>query len=127
MKTLLRVCWLFLRSYSWSVFSITEIRKPTDLSQATNKIYHIMLYTNQNAVVIGINCIGSYKSNYHTITTTTASLFFLHIECMKLEQNRKQQVGKYKISEMLIIIECLQIKYNKVIIKIYSIMKIKYK
>jgi len=46
---------------------------------------------------------------------------------MKLEQNRKQKVGKYKISEMLIIIECLQIKYNKVITKIYSIMKIKYK
>jgi hypothetical protein len=22
-------------------------------------------------VVIGIDCIGSYKSNYHTITTTT--------------------------------------------------------
>jgi hypothetical protein len=46
---------------------------------------------------------------------------------MKLEQNRKQKVGKYKISDMLIIIEYLQIKYNKVITIIYSIMKIKYK
>jgi hypothetical protein len=34
---------------------------------------------------------------------------FFYIECMKLEQNRKQKVGKYKISEKLIIIECLQI------------------
>jgi len=24
------------------------------------------------SVVIGIDCIGSYKSNYHTIMTTTA-------------------------------------------------------
>jgi hypothetical protein len=46
---------------------------------------------------------------------------------MKIEQYRKQKVGKYIISEMLIIIECLQIKYNKGITIIYSIMKIKYK
>jgi hypothetical protein len=31
---------------------------------------------------------------------------------MKLEQNRKQKVGKYKISEKLIIFECLQITHN---------------
>jgi hypothetical protein len=31
---------------------------------------------------------------------------------MKLEQNRKQKVGKYKISEKLIIIEYLQITHN---------------
>ena len=38
--------------------------------------------------------------------------FFFYIECMKLEQNRKKKVGKYKISEKLIIIECLQITHN---------------
>jgi hypothetical protein len=42
-------------------------------------LYHIMLYTSPwarfeltTSVVIGTDCIGSCKSNYHTITTTTA-------------------------------------------------------
>jgi hypothetical protein len=46
----------------------------TDLSQVTDKLYHIMLYTSPwsrfeltISVVIGTDCI----SNYHTITATT--------------------------------------------------------
>jgi hypothetical protein len=42
------------------------------------KLYHIMLYTPPRAgfelttlVVIGTDCIGSCKSNYHTMTITT--------------------------------------------------------
>jgi hypothetical protein len=53
--------------------------KITDLPQVTDKPYHIMLYTSPWArveptpsVVIGTYCISSCKSNYHTITTTTA-------------------------------------------------------
>jgi hypothetical protein len=52
--------------------------KTTDLSQVTDKLYHIMLYTSPwsrfeltTSVVIGTDCIGSCKSNYYMITATT--------------------------------------------------------
>jgi hypothetical protein len=57
--------------------------KTTDLSQVTDKLYHIMLYTSPwsrfeltTSAVIGTDCIGSCKSNYHTITATTAPVVF---------------------------------------------------
>jgi hypothetical protein len=62
-------------------------RKPEDtektaiLSQVTDKLYLIMLCTSPlegfkltTSVVIGTDCIGSCKSNYYTITATTALL-----------------------------------------------------
>ena len=50
--------------------------KTTDLSQVTDKLYHIMLYTSPwsrfeltTVLVIGTDCIDSCKCNYHPITT----------------------------------------------------------
>jgi hypothetical protein len=69
---------------SWrSVLLVEETGGPRENHrpqvQVTNKLYHIMLYTSPwsifeltTSVVIGTDCIGSCKSNYHTITATTA-------------------------------------------------------
>jgi len=70
--------------------------KTTDMSQVIDKLYHIMVYASPCAefklttsVVICTDCIGSCKSNYHTITTTKIPSLYICTFCFRLRKMYK--------------------------------------
>ena len=73
---------------SWR--SVLLVKETAGLSQVTDKSYYIKLYQihlamndvkTHSLMVIGIDCTGSCKSNYHTITSTTAPIYMKVKEC----------------------------------------------
>jgi hypothetical protein len=80
---------------------LEEPKTTTDLSQVTDKLHHIMLYTwarveHTTSVVIGTHCIGNCKSNYHTITAKTAP--HLLFEIFKIKDRLYVRVAQISFS-----------------------------
>ena len=95
--------------FKWKKLEYSE--KTADLSQVTGKLYHIMLnrahlacsgFELTTLVVIGTDCIGSFKSNYHTITTTTAPVDIKTL----CRQKRYMQIDIETLGGQTCIVKC---------------------
>ena len=96
-----------------SVLLVEEIEYPEktiDLPQVTDKFNHIILYrvhlacagfelTTFLVIAIGTDCIDSSKSNYHMITTTTASERVL-MDNTKIYGFQTTYINLHKITEL---------------------------
>jgi hypothetical protein len=89
LQNVINIMTSYTNSYSFMLACVGKT-KITDLSQVTDTLYHIMLYTSPwsrfeltTSVVIGTDSIGSCKHNYHTISTKTVpKQIWLDYECV---------------------------------------------
>ena len=85
--------------YQWRKPECPE--KTTDLQQVTDKLYHIILYlvclvTNGVGTHnVSADCIGSYKSNYHTITTMAVPMMVNRANSKRFAVQRHIHSRKY--------------------------------